>query len=75
MSGSSFMQRCVAQMSARKGIKKFGERGLATIVKEFTQLNEGAVPSQNRPVVVRINLNDLTLNESKAAHVVTVASN
>ena len=45
----SYLQRCVnaifAQMSATKGIKKFGEKGLAAVVKEFTQLNEGAVPS------------------------------
>ena len=39
----SYLQRSVnavfAQMSAKKVLEKFGERGLAAIVKEFTQLN------------------------------------
>ena len=65
----SLMQRCIevlfAQMSASEGIKKFGERGLAAVVKEFTQLNEGAVPSQNKPIVVPIDPSMLTKEERR----------
>ena len=71
------MQRCVnvvfTQMSASKGIKKFGERGLAAIIKEFTQLNEGAVPSQNKPVVIPIDPETLTVDDKrKALHAVNL---
>ena len=34
-------------------------------MKEFIQLNEGAVPSQNKPVVVPIDPNQLTIDEKK----------
>jgi hypothetical protein len=36
------------QMSAKKGMEKYGEIGLAAVVKEFTQLSKGAVPEQNK---------------------------
>ena len=66
-----YLQRCVntvfGQMSATKGIKKFDERRLATKVKEFTQLNEGAAPSQNKPVMVPIDISTFTKKEKRKA--------
>ena len=63
------MQRCVdvvfPQMSVSKGIKNFEERGLAAVIKEFTQLNDGAVPSQNKSVVVPIDPKTLTPEDVK----------
>eukprot|EP00957_Ditylum_brightwellii_P073897 5615261-Ditylum_brightwellii.AAC.1 len=51
----SYFQRAVhvvfgQQMSAKKGMEKYGEIGLAAVVKEFIQLNKGAVLEQNKPV-------------------------
>ncbi len=40
-----------SQMSAKEGIKQFGERAIAAIFEEYKQLNEGAVPGKNIPVV------------------------
>ena len=54
-------------MSATKGLKKYGARGLAAVVKEFTQLNEGAVPSQQKPVVIPINPSTLTSEDKRRA--------
>ena len=54
-------------MSASKGIKKFGEKGLAAVIKEFTQLNEGAVPLQHKPVVVPIDPNTLSKEDKQKA--------
>ena len=54
-------------MSATKGIRKFGERGLAAVIKEFTQLNEGAVPSQNKPVVVPVDPSTLSSDDKRKA--------
>ena len=33
-----------AQMSAKAGIKRFGDRALAAMISEYKQLNTGAVP-------------------------------
>eukprot|EP00957_Ditylum_brightwellii_P009242 699456-Ditylum_brightwellii.AAC.1 len=51
----SYFQRTVhavfgQQMSAKRGMEKYGEIGLAAVVKEFTHLSKGAVPEQNKPV-------------------------
>ena len=46
------------QMSAKRGIKRFGARAIAALVEEFTQLNKGAVPG--KPVVVPTDFNSLT---------------
>ena len=54
-------------MSASKGIKKFGEKGLAAVIKEFTQLNKGAVPSKHKPVVVPIDPNTLSKEDKQKA--------
>ena len=53
------------QMSANAGFKKFGEPAFAAMIKEFTQLNEGAVPG--KPVVVPTDANTLTDIEKEKA--------
>jgi len=35
------------QMTAKKGFKQFGAKAVAAMIKEFTQLNEGAVPGKS----------------------------
>ena len=54
-----------AQMSARKGIREFGERAVAAMVKEFRQLDQGAFPG--KPVVEPIDPSTLTAQEIKEA--------
>ena len=49
-----FMQ----QMSASKGIDKFGEKAIAALFKEFKQLNDGPMPG--KPVIIPLALDDLT---------------
>ena len=51
------------QMSAKKGIKKFGERAIAALVKEFTQLDKGAVPG--KPVVEGVDPGSIKSEERK----------
>ena len=46
------------QMNAKAGFKKYEAPDVAAMVKEFTQLNEGAVPGKS--VVVHIDDNSLT---------------
>jgi len=53
------------QMSAKAGIKKFGERAVAALIKEFTQLDRG--PMQGKPVVKGISADSLTSEERRAA--------
>lgn len=53
------------QMSAKKGITKFGERAVAALVKEFTQLDQGAFPG--KPVVEPVEANLLTTNDKARA--------
>eukprot|EP00957_Ditylum_brightwellii_P149694 11399689-Ditylum_brightwellii.AAC.1 len=48
-------------------MEKYGEIGLAAVVKEFTQLNKGAVPEQNKPVVEPIDTDLLTADDKKKA--------
>ena len=40
-------------MSARSGIKKFSKKVAAAMIKEFKQLNDGAVPGN--PIVIPTN--------------------
>lgn len=47
-----------AQMSAKKGIKLFGARALAAMVKGFTQLDQGAFPG--KPVVDAMDTSTIT---------------
>ena len=51
------------QMSANKGFKKYGQAAVAAMIKEFTQLNEGAVPGN--PVVRPTDVSSLTPLEKK----------
>ena len=64
-----YMQRAVdvifTQMSAKKGLKKFGEKAVAAMIKEFRQLDEGAFPG--KPVVGPANPDSLTSLERQAA--------
>ena len=54
-----------AQMSARKGIKEYGQRAIVAIIKECEQLDKGAFP--DKPVVEPIYEHDLTPEEKEAA--------
>ena len=51
------------QMSAKKGIKKFGEKAVAAMIKEFSQLDQGAFPG--KPVIDTIDADSLS-REQKA---------
>ena len=53
------------QMTANAGINKFGKPVVAAMIKEFTQLNEGAVPG--KPVVVPTDARTLTDVEKEKA--------
>ena len=58
-------------MTAKKGFKKYGPRAIATMIKEFTQLNEGAVPG--KPVVAPVDAFSLTdLEKSRALQAVNL---
>ena len=67
----SFFQRTLnalflsPQMSARKGIKTFGDRAIEAIVSELKQLDVGAFPG--KPVVEPIEYNSLTKEELRSA--------
>ena len=41
------------QIHAKKGITVFSERGIVVMIKEFRQLDEGAIPG--KPVVFPLN--------------------
>ena len=53
------------QMSAKQGIKKFGERAVAAIIKEFKQLNDG--PMEGKSVIGEVNPDELTPEQKKQA--------
>ena len=53
------------QMSVNAGFKKYGPRAIAAMIKEFTQLNEGAVPG--KPVVAPVGASSLTDLEKRQA--------
>ena len=53
------------QMNARKGIKHFGERSIAAMLKEFTQLDQGAFPG--KPVVTPVHYSSLMEKEKEMA--------
>ena len=59
-----------AQMNARKGIKRkgikqFGERAVAAMIKEFERLDQGAFPG--KPVVMSVDPDSLTPKELEMA--------
>ena len=60
------------QVSAKEGIKRWGEEAIAAIVKELKQLQDGAIPG--RPVIEPVNYEDLTEidNRNNTLEAVTV---
>ena len=52
------------QMSAKEGIKQFGEKAIAAMVKELKQVNNGAM--KGKPVAVPIDPSKLTKFEKKS---------
>ena len=54
-----------SQMSAKLGIRKFGEEAIAAMVKEYIQLDIGAFPG--KPVIEPITYEDLTKEERREA--------
>ena len=53
------------QMHAKKGIKLFGERGIAGMIKELKQLYQGVITGKS--VVIPLNPDDLTDAERRQA--------
>ena len=51
------------QMSAHKGIKLFGQRAIAAMIKELKQLNDGVIPGN--PVIAPIPFDELTAKDKK----------
>ena len=62
MSDGDELQR-YSQMPAKKGFKQFGQVDVAAMIKEFTQLNEGAV--HGKPVVIPTEAKSLTSLEKR----------
>ena len=58
------------EMQARHGIKQFGEETIAALVKEFKQLDQGAVPG--KPVIFPVDPNNLTKRRKKSLNAVTL---
>ena len=54
---------CFAIMLASKGIKEYGMKAVAAMIKELTQLDQGAVPEHNKPVCIPIDPSTLTKQE------------
>jgi tetrahydromethanopterin S-methyltransferase subunit A len=52
-------------MSASKGIKRYGEKAIVAIIKEFKQLNDGAM--DGKPVVIPIDPKDLSREGKRRA--------
>ena len=53
------------QMHTKKGIKLFCDRDISAMIKEFKQLDEGAMPGNL--VVIPLNPDELTDAESRQA--------
>jgi hypothetical protein len=71
----NFMQTATAvmftQMQAKVGIQQFGEEAIAALVKEFKQLDEGAIPGKR--VVCPVDPGTLTKQEKiRALNTVTL---
>lgn len=54
-----------AQMSAKAGIKRFGDRAVAAMLSEYKQLNEGPMPG--KPVFGCIDPNELSIEDKRKA--------
>ena len=71
MCSKTFLQMAVntiflsAQMNANQGIKRYGDRAIAALIKECGQLDKGAFPG--KPVVEPIHSGDLTPEEKLQA--------
>ena len=52
-----------SQMSAKAGIKRFGDRAVAAMLSEYKPLNEGPMPG--KPVFGCVDPRDLTLEDRK----------
>ena len=52
-----------AQMLVSKGVDIFGEKAITAMLKELTQLDQGAVPG--KPVTVPIDPDNLTVEDKK----------
>jgi hypothetical protein len=52
-------------MSAKEGIKRFGEKAIAALFKEYKQLDEGAM--KGKPVLAPINPDTLSYEQRKQA--------
>ena len=53
------------QMSAKKGIKMFGERAIAALLKEYNQMDKGPMPG--KPVFGAVDYHTLSVQEKKEA--------
>ena len=53
------------QMLAKKGIKQFGERAVAAMIKGFTQIHNGPMPG--KLVVAAVDPRTLDKNQKRAA--------
>jgi len=51
------------QMSAKKGIKMFGERTIAAMLNEYNQIDKGPMPG--KPVFKAVDYNTLTAREKE----------
>ena len=51
------------QMQAKEDIKRFGEEAVAALIKEFSQLDKGAIPG--KPVVCPVDPSTLSYEERK----------
>ena len=58
-------ERKFKDMPASKGIKMFGERAVAAVIKEFSQLSEGVTPG--KPVIQPVDPSTITAEEMKQA--------
>ena len=61
------------QMSANKGIKRFGQRAVAAMIKELKQLNYGAM--DGKPVVDPIDPDSITPTKEKKSSRPSILSN
>ena len=52
-----------AQVSAKEGIRRWGEEAIVAIMKELKQLQDGAMPG--RPLIEAVNFTDLSEKDKK----------
>ena len=59
------VEACFASIPATQGLKKYGEKAVAVMLKELKQLNDGAV--KGKPVVIPIDVDSLTEQDRQQA--------